>query len=372
MQQSTRTVNYSYLGKQFKGTDRFLEAIRRVVQRGDFTLGVEVAAVEERVAALCGTRFAIGVNSGTDALFLAFKALGIGEGDEVITAPNSFFATAGAIAQAGARPVFADVLPDYSIDPDAVEACVTERTRAIVPVHLCGQLADMERILAVAARHGLEVVEDAAQALGARWDGRAAGAWGVAGAFSFHPLKNINGWGDGGMITTNSAPLNEKLRLLRNHGLQNRDECVVFGYNSRLDTIQAAIILELIGEIEDIADTRTGFARLYDEQLGALAGDIIVPPRDARMRHMYHTYVVRARERDRLLDHLIGRGVEAKVHYPKPLHLQKAVESLGYAEGRFPVCESLAKEIISLPVHQHLDEADVHYVCSCVREFYGR
>ena len=365
-----RKVSYSYLSKQFKNPKGFLKAIQAVVSRGDFTLGQTVTQIENKVAKLCGTKYAIGVNSGTDALFLILKTLNIGPGNEVITAPNSFIATTGAIVQTGARPVFVDIQRDYNLNPDLIEEKITSNTKAILPVHLTGNPAELDAIVKIANKHGLWVIEDAAQAIGAQFREKSVGSYGIAAGFSFHPLKNINGWGDGGMITTNSDELNERVRLLRNHGLKTRDECVEFGYNSRLDSIQAAILLEFIDDVCHITDKRIKLAQLCDSNLLTLQDFVILPPRRSYVRQVYHTYMIQARNRDALRKYLEDRHIDVKVHYPIPIHLQKAASSYGYKKGDFPICEQQTQTILTLPMHQELTEDDVQYMCDQIKNFY--
>lgn len=368
--QVQKRVPFSFLEKQFRDPEALFEVIRPVVQKGRFTLDEELRKFESALSQLCGTTFAVGVSSGTDALFLALKACGIGAGDEVITAPNSFVATAAAIVMTGARPVFVDVQEDYTIDPRLIEGRITSRTKAIIPVHLTGNPADMDAILNIASRRNLLVIEDAAQAITAIYQEKPVGSFGMASCFSFHPLKNLNGWGDGGAVTTNSQKLFDRLILLRNHGLRNRDECVLFGYNSRLDNLQAAVLLQLIEEVEFVTEKRIHLANLYNHHLGDLKKFVTFPPRRKEVRQVYHTYVIQVESRDELLCFLSDRGVEAKVHYPTPIHLQEAARSLGYQKGDFPVCETQAKRILSLPLHQYLEEEDILYVCDQIKEFY--
>lgn len=366
-------VQFSYLGKQFSEVDHILESIRKVALRGDFTLGKEVEAFEKKFAELCGTKYAVGVNSGTDALFLSLKALGISSGDEVITAPNSFYATVGAIVAAGAKPVFVDVGDDYLINADLIENNITSRTRAIVPVHLTGNICDMYKIMGIAERHGLSVVEDACQAIGASLDRKKAGSFGDMGAFSLHPLKNLNVWGDGGMITTNSDYDYEVLCKLRNHGLKDRNTCEFYAYNSRLSTVQAAVGLEVLKDLEMVTEKRTKFAHYYDALLNFLIksrSQIRVPERVRHKTQVFHLYMVLAERRDQLLEHLLKNEIEAKIHYPVPLHLQPASRHLGYVRGHFPVCEAQAKRVISLPLHQHMTLEEIDYVVAAIRSFY--
>lgn len=363
------SVPYVDLARQFED-GAVLRRIADELVRGRFVLGPPVAEFEARFARLCSTAHGVGLNSGTDALFLALKAFDLGPGDEVITAPNSFIATAAAIVHAGARPVFADVGDDYTLAPEAVTAAVTPRTRAIVPVHLTGAPADMESLARIAARHDLRVVEDAAQAVGAAVNGRPVGSLGDAGCFSLFPLKNLGAAGDGGMLVTDVAAVDARVRLLRNHGLRTRDECDVFAYNSRLDTLQAVVADVMLDRLETVTKARIAHAAYYDAALRELASDVVLPPRRPAVRPVFHTYVVQVERRERLIEFLAARGIETKIHYPIPIHLQRAAESLGYRRGAFPVCEAQADRILSLPVHEFLDESQLAHVAETIRAFF--
>lgn len=352
--------------------DAYLEDIRSLALSGDFTLGKAVSDFEQRFAGLCGLPHAIGVASGTDALILSMKILGIGPGDEVITTPTTFIATVGAIMMAGARPVFVDSEDGFVIDPSKIEAVITPRTKAILPVHYTGNVADMPAIMEVASKHGLVVIEDACQAIGASIEGLPVGTWGETACFSLHPLKNLNVWGDGGVIVTRSPVLAEKLRVYRNHGLVNRDEVRTFGCNSRLDALQAMIGNRLIEQAGHITEQRIVKAMLYDQAFADMVPLIRVPKRRSGVKHVYHLYMIRVERRDELLVFLHERGVEAKVHYPVPVHMQKAAEPLGYREGDFPIGESDSRVIITLPAHQHLTRDEVDYTIQQVRSFYLR
>ncbi|MBI5620891.1 DegT/DnrJ/EryC1/StrS family aminotransferase [Candidatus Gottesmanbacteria bacterium] len=366
---------YVYLKKQFEHPERYLRKIEAVTRRGDFTLGREVAVFEAQAALMLGVNHVIGVGNGTDALYLIFKALGIGAGDEVITAPNSFVATAAAIALTGARPVFADVRDDYTIDPKLIEKVITKKTKAIIPVHLTGQPADMKPIMSIAKRHHLAVVEDVAQAFLARYDSKYLGTIGIAGAFSFHPLKILHVWGDGGMITTNDATLAGKLMLWRNHGLKTRNGVEFFAHNSRLDTIHAAIASVLLPQMPGVVKKRQAVARLYDQLLNPLAHSIHIPDRHlctAPQSHTYTNYVVMAKRRDALIAYLAKQGIEAVIQYPIPIHLQKAARYLGYKKGDFPVCERQANEIVTLPCHQYMTARDAREIVSAIAGFYSK
>ena len=381
LMEAAMKVEFSYLARQFRQagpgedasrsyTNQVLEDIRDFVETGDFTLGRKLQEFESRFSELIGVRHCIGVNSGTDALILSLKALGIGPGDEVITCAETFIATAGAIAATGARPVFVDANEEFTIDADLVEKAITDRTRALLPVWFTGNAPDMARILAIAAKYDLPVVEDSCCAIDAAIDGKKAGSFGITGTFSFHPLKNLNVWSDGGMITTNSDRMNDKLRLLRNHGLVNRDEVAVFGVNSRLDTIQAVVALRMIDDVGRITDRRIANARMLDRAFSELRPYIEIPRRRPNVRHVYHLYIVRAQNRDDLLAYCIENGVEAKVHYPIPLPYQQCCHHLGYKRGDFPQTERDCASIITFPAHQHLTDGELQYIIDTVKAFY--
>jgi dTDP-3-amino-2,3,6-trideoxy-4-keto-D-glucose/dTDP-3-amino-3,4,6-trideoxy-alpha-D-glucose/dTDP-2,6-dideoxy-D-kanosamine transaminase len=364
-------VSFSYLDRQFADVDAYLQDIKALVLSGEFTLGSHVAEFERRFAQMTGMPHAVGVGTGTDALIMSLKALGVGPGDEVITTPTTFIATVGAIAMAGATPVFVDSEDGFVIDPGLIEAAITPKTKAILPVHYTGNCADMPAIMTIAEKHGLHVVEDACQSIGAQIDGQPVGSWGASAGFSLHPLKNLNVWGDGGVIVTRSAELAERLRLARNHGLVNRDEVKVFGGNCRLDALQAVIGNRLISQTPFITSQRIAHAQKYDAAFADMAPMIRVPVRRPGVKHVYHLYIVRAQRRDELVRYLNEHGVEAKVHYPIPVHLQEAARHLGYKEGDFPISEADAKQVVTLPAHQHLTDAEVEYAIEKVRAFYG-
>ena len=368
--EETLRVRYSYLGDQFADPAEIFAALRDVVARGDFTLGRAVAEFEERFAGLIGTRHAVGVGSGTDALKLALKAAGLGHGDEVITAANTFIATAGAINEIGARPVFVDCDDSFCIDPARIADAITPRTKAIMPVHFTGEPADMPGIMEIADRHGLLVIEDACQGILAEVGGRRAGTWGLAAGFSLHPLKNLNVWGDAGVIVTDDDAVAGSLRLLRNHGLAGRDDVACFGYNSRLDTVQAVVGNWLIGSTHEITDRRIDNAVYYDRAFADQPG-IRVPPRRPDVKRVYHLYILFAEDRDRLYAHLRDNGVAAKIHYPVPLYRQPGLAHLGYASGDFPVADRHADQIVTVPVDQHLDRSQQDHVIDVVRDFYA-
>ncbi len=363
-------VEWSYLPKQFADIDEILDEIREFVPTGDFTLGKPLVEFESRFAEALGVKHAIGVNSGTDAIKLGLKAVGVGYGDEVITAANTFIATVGAINEIGARPVFVDCNDDFCMNVDQVDGAITAKTKAVVPVHLAGQMTDMPRLMRTADSNGLPIIEDSCQCILGNIGGQNAGTFGNAGAFSLHPLKNLNVWGDSGVIVTNDDCLDEALRRLRNHGLLNRDEVKELGYNTRMDSLQAIIGKRLIGDVHAITDTRIRNAAILDGGLSQIS-QIRLPPRYRDRKLVYHLYIVFAEERDDLLAYLLDSGVEAKVHYPIPLYLQEGLRYLGYKKGDFPVTDRHAETMISLPAHDHLTREQLDYTIERVRLYYG-
>jgi len=344
-------------------------AIARVLAHTGFIGGPEVRAFEEAFAAYQGTRRAVGVASGTAAIFLILKALGIGPGDEVITTPHTFIATVEPVIELGARPVFVDIDPaTYNLDPAGIEAAITERTKALMPVHLYGQMAPMDAILAVARRHNLPVIEDAAQAHGASYRGRRAGQWGLAAAFSFYPGKNLGAYGDGGAVCTDDDALADQIARLRDHGRATKYEHSVIGYGERLDALQAAILGAKLPHLDAWNAARRRHAAAYSAALRDLPG-VIPPATLPGAEHVYHIYCIRvAGDRDRLLAALHGRGIGAGVHYPLPLHLQPALAALGGQPGDFPQAEAAARAILSLPIYPELTDAQIGRVVAALAE----
>jgi len=363
-------VPFVDLGRQFRAHEEALtEIFVRVGRSGGYIMGEALERFERAAADYCGVEYALGVGNGTDAAVLVMRALGIGQGDEVITAPNSFIASAGAIAEVGATPRFADVREDLNLDPGSLEAAITPKTKAILPVHLTGRPAAMDEINGIASEHGLVVIEDAAQAIGARYDGRAAGSLGLAGAFSLPPLKNLNVMGDGGLITTDDRDLFDTVARMRNHGLIDRDTCAAWGVNSRLDALQAEIAYYKLGQIDAWNARFREIAGLYSEGLK----DLVEAPADKAHEYaVYHNYVIMTDDRDRLMAFLAERGVETKIHYPVLLHLQPAASALGYEAGDFPVAERLVGRMMSLPIFPELEEHEIAHVIRSIRAFFGR
>jgi dTDP-4-amino-4,6-dideoxygalactose transaminase len=344
-----------------------LAAVEEVLQSGAYSGGRFVERFEEDFARFCGSPDAIGVANGTDALHLIFRALGIGPGDEVITVAATFAATAEAIRLAGATPVFVDVDPvTYTMDPGKIPAALTRRTRAIVPVHLFGQTADMGEITRIAGANGVPVVEDACQAHGADWNGARAGTLGTAAAFSFYPGKNLGAYGEAGAVTTGSAKLAESIRSLRNHGQVRKNEHEVLGWNARMDGIQGAILSVKLRHLEQWTEDRRRKAARYMERLAGWSGGIVAPREASHGRHVWHLFVVRVDDRDRVLQGMEERGVQCGIHYPVPVHLQKPFLGSSRGKGSLPVSERCAAEFLSLPLYAEMSDEAVDFVCDCL------
>lgn len=341
-----------------------LAAIEEVIDTGAFAGGPFVTRFEEDFAAYCHTKFAVGLGSGTEAIWLALLALGIGAGDEVITVPSTFMATAEAISFTGAKPVFVDITErTYTMDPDLLERAITSKTKAIIPVHLFGQMADMDPIMKIARQRGLPVIEDACQAHGAEYKGRRAGSIGDAGCFSFYPGKNLGAFGEAGAVVTNDRVLQEKIRLLRDHGQDRKYYHSAIGWNARMDGIQGAVLqVKLRGLDKGNAARREHAARYRKHLVGR--GDVIVPHEADHGVHVYHVYAVRVQGRDRLLQALADRGISCGIHYPIPVHLQEAYSGLGLGRGSFPVAERCAEEFLSLPMFPELTPEQIEVVGS--------
>ncbi len=364
-------VRYSYLSQQFSNCPELWINLKKFVQTGDFTLGKPLEVFEKKFAKLIGTKYAIGVNSGTDAIKLPLKAIGIKPGDEIITAANTFVATIGAITELGAKPVFVDCDDTFCMDVSLVEKKITKKTKAIVPVHFTGYMTNMQSLMKLSKKYKIPIVEDACQSILANIDNKNAGTWGIAGSFSLHPLKNINVWSDGGVITTNNYSLYKKLKLLRNHGLVDRDTVKICGYNSRLDTFQAVVGNWIIPQAKKIANQRILNAKYYDDSF-KIIDDISIPARIKNFKIVYHLYIIFAKNRDKLLKYCIKKGIEAKIHYPVPIYRQPALKFLKHKKGDFPVTDRHAKSIISFPCDQHLSKKEMDYTIATVNNFYKK
>jgi len=350
--------------------DEINEAIQRVIQAGQFILGPEVKAFEEEIASYCGTRFAIGVASGTDALHLALLACGVKPGNEVITSPFTFIATAEAITNCGAIPVFVDIDPrTYNINPAQIEPKISSKTKTIIPVHLYGQPVKMEPVSELGKRHNLKIIEDCAQALGAEYKGKKVGSLGDAGCLSFFPSKILGAYGDGGMVVTNDPEIAEKVRMLRNHGAKQKYYHLVPGFNSRLDELQAAILRVKLRNILRWILARHQKAALYAEMLKGIE-EVETPHQAADARHVFNYYTIRVKKgRDELQKFLSSRGVYTSIYYPLCLHLQEVCRNLGYQAGDFPESERAQEEVLSLPIYPELDDNKIEWVAKRVREF---
>jgi len=357
------------LKRQYKSIkDEINAKINEVLESTQFILGENVRAFEEEFARYCNAKYAVGVASGSDALTLSLKALGIGEGDEVITVPNTFIATVDSISRNNARPVFVDIDPEtYNIDVNKIEEKITDKTKAIIPVHLYGQPADMDPILRIAKEYGLKVIEDACQAHGAEYKGKKVGALGGVGCFSFYPGKNLGAYGDGGIIVTNSFEFAEKVRMLRNYGQKIKYYHDFVGYNSRLDELQAAILRVKLRYLDEWNELRRLHAEEYDRCLEEVSG-IVLPFNKKNVKHVYHLYVMQCENRDAVQERLLSKGISTGIHYPAPIHLQQAYIKLGYHRGDFPVAEEYAKKILSLPMFPELTTDEIRYVSEQIKE----
>jgi aminotransferase EvaB len=363
-------VRYSYLQQQFSNCPDLWIKLKKFVRTGDFTLGKPLEEFEKKFAKLMKVKYAIGVNSGTDAIKLSLKVLGVRSGDEVITAANTFVATVGAITEIGAIPVFVDCDETFCINTNLVEKKITKKTKAIIPVHYTGYMTNMIKLKKIARKYNIPIVEDACQSILASINGKVSGSWGDLGAFSLHPLKNINVWSDGGIITTNNLKYYKELRLLRNHGLESRDKVKICGYNSRLDTFQAVVGNWLLPKAHSIANARIKNARFYDKNFKKIQ-QITIPPRPKNFKIVYHLYIVFTKDRDNLLKYCHKKGIEAKIHYPTPIYRQRALEFLKHKKGDFPVSDFHAKNMITFPCDQHISLNQMKYVISTVKKFYN-
>ena len=362
-------VRYSYLPQQFNNSSKLWVKLRKFVKTGDFTLGKPLKIFETKFAKLIGTKYAVGVNSGTDALKLSLKAIDVGPGDEIITAANTFVGTVGAINELGAKVIFVDCDDTFCINADLISNKITKKTKAIIPVHLTGCMPKMEKLMRISRKYKIPVIEDACQSILSSYKKKLSGTWGLTAAFSFHPLKNINVWSDGGMIVTNNKKIYNKLILLRNHGLVNRDEIKILGYNSRLDTLQAIVGSWLLPKAKKIAKQRTSNAIYLDNKLSEIE-EIKIPPRPKEINHVFHLYIVFAKKRNDLYKYCLKKGIEAKIHYPKPIYRQAPFIKMGYKQKDFPVADNHSKKIISFPCDQHLSKKQINYIVKTVKNFY--
>jgi dTDP-4-amino-4,6-dideoxygalactose transaminase len=364
-------VNFVDLKAQYQTIKPEIDkAIENVISNTAFILGKAVAEFEEQFAGYCGAKHCVGINSGTSALIMALKALDVGEGDEVITTPNTFIATAEAISFAGATPVLVDIEEkNYNLDPTKLEKAITAKTKAIIPVHLYGQPTDMDPILEIAKKKGIPVIEDAAQAHGAQYKGKKTGGLATAACFSFYPGKNLGAYGEGGAVTTDDEGIAQKVRMLRDHGSPKKFYHEFIGNNCRLEGIQGAVLSVKLKHLDKWNDGRRKNADLYRKYLEGTG--VGLPEEMPYARHVYHVFCVRVKERQKLIDFLKEKGIFTNIHYPIPIHLQKAYQFLGYKKGDFPVTEGCMDEILSLPMFAELTEEEIKYTADCIKEFYG-
>jgi len=348
---------------------QLLPIVEAVLGSGQYIGGDEVAAFEHQAAIAFDVKHVVALNSGTDALACGLIAVGVRPGDEVITPPNSFIASTAAIVHIGARPVFVDVGLDQNIDPMLIEDAITKKTKALMAVHFAGRMADMKAISDIAMKRNLAVIEDAAQSAGSLLDNRSSGSWGKVGCFSAHPLKNLNACGDAGFITTNDESIASQIRLARNHGLVDRDTVQCFGFVSRMDTLQAAVLRFRLLKLASVVERRRINVELYRSILNPQV--VYCPPERSREFNTWHTFVIQVDKRDELKLFLASRGIETAIHYPTPIHLQQAARYLGHQQGDFPVTENLTERILTLPIHQHLSFDQIRLVGESINEFFG-
>ncbi|ESU34208.1 Pleiotropic regulatory protein [Bacillus sp. 17376] len=363
------------LSEQYQGLrTEVIEAMDQVMSSSQFILGSSVKKLEADIAKYSNVTHGIGCGNGSDAIHIALQALGVGPGDEVITTPFTFFATGGAIVRAGATPVYVDIDPvTFNIDPEKIEAAITEKTKAIIPVHLYGQMADMERIAEIARKNNLAVVEDAAQAIGAKQNGKSVGELGSAATYSFFPTKNLGAYGDGGMIVTNDDETAESCRVIRVHGSKPKYYHHVLGYNSRLDELQAAVLNVKFPYLDEWSSLRRDKAATYTNLLNEKLGDLVTTPVEKEGNyHVFHQYTIRVEQRDELQKFLKEQGVATMIYYPLPLHVQPVFKNLGYKEGDLPLSEKAASEALSLPMFPELKTEQQEYVVAKIAEFFGK
>ena len=370
MPSSTIQIPYVNMKAQWQeDSNELLPIIDKVLSSGQYVGGNEIDKFEEEIAKYCQVKYAVALNSGTDALTMALHLLGVGPGDEVITPPNSFIASTAVIIHLGAKPVFVDILPDQNIDPGKIEAAITEKTKAIMPVHLTGRVCNMDPIMQIANKHGLTIVEDAAQAIGSKYKSKPSGSIGDVGCFSTHPLKNLNACGDGGFLTTNDEKIYLKAKALRNHGMVDRDRVDNFGYVSRMDNLQAAILNYRLKKLDEIIDRRRQNAQSYLEYIEK--EKVFIPREKEYEFNTYHTFVIQVEKRNELKEFLLKQGIEAAIHYPTPIHLQPAAKRLGYKFGDFPITEKQAGMILTLPINQSLGQSEIERICVAINEYYS-
>jgi dTDP-4-amino-4,6-dideoxygalactose transaminase len=363
-------IAYVDLTRQYKKErKKIIKVIDEVLLKGNYVEGDQVNLFEKRIAKFCNTKYCVALNSGTDALVLALHALGVRRGDEVITPPNSFVASTAVITHIGAKPIFADVKPDQNIDPDEIEKKITKKTKVIMPVHLTGRMCEMDKILKIAKKYNLKIVEDAAQSIGSMYKGKKSGSYGDIGCFSAHPLKNLNAIGDSGYLTTNSKKIYDYIKILRSHGMANRNVVKNFGYVSRMDNVQAAILNHRLNNLNNIISKRRKNAELYFKYLNKK--NMILPNENVYEFNTYQTFVIQVNKRDKLKKYLQKNGINTAIHYPIPIHLQPAAKKFGHEIGDFKNTERQAKSILTLPINQFLKEKEIIFISKKINNFFN-
>jgi len=364
-------IPYVNIQKQYKSEKKqLLKIIDNVLISGKWVGGSEVDKFEKNISKICKTKYCVSLNSGTDALTLALHLLGVKRGDEVITPPNSFIASTAVIVHLGAKPIFVDVKSDQSIDEKKIEEKITNKTKAIMPVHLTGRMCSMDKIINISKKYKIPVIEDCAQSIMSKYKNKMSGAWGDVGCFSAHPLKNLNAIGDAGYLTTNNKNIYDKIKNLRTHGMEeSRDNVKNFGYVSRMDHLQAAVLNFRLNNLKKVTNLRRKNADIYLENLNL--EKIYFPIEKKDEFNTYHTFVIQVDDRDKLKKYLKKKGVETAIHYPMPIHLQTASKFLGYKKGSFPETEKQSKHILTLPINQYLKKNEIHYICKTINNFYS-
>ena len=358
-------VDLSYKNKSKK---ELIKVFKKVLDKGQFVGGDEIDLFEKKIAKLCGTNYAVALNSGTDALTLALHLLGVRKGDEVITPPNSFIASTAVIVHLGAKPVFVDVLSDQNIDPNKIQSAITKKTKVIMPVHLSGRMSQMDKIMSIAKKNKISVVEDAAQSVGSKYKNKMSGSYGDFGCFSAHPLKNLNALGDSGYLTTNSFKYYKKIKSLSNHGMENRNIIKNFGHVSRMDNLQAAFLNYKLKNLDKVISQRRKNALIYMKELDRKF--VFFNDEKKVEFNTYHTFVIQVRFRNKLREYLLDKGIATSIHYPVPIHLQPASKYLGHKIGDFKITETQSQRILTLPVNENLSSNQIKYICRCVNKFY--
>lgn len=364
-------IPYVNTKKQYESEKKaLLKVIDNTLKSGNWVGGSEIAKFEKNISKICKTKYCISLNSGTDALTLALHLLGVRKGDEVITPPNSFIASTSVIVHLGATPVFVDVKKDQSIDEDKIEAKITKNTRAIMPVHLAGRMCAMDKIMKIANKYRIPVIEDCAQSIMSKYKNKMSGAWGDVGCFSAHPLKNLNAIGDAGYLTTNNKKIFTQIKNLRTHGMEeNRNNVKNFGFVSRMDNLQAGVLNFRLKKLKKVVNLRRRNVELYLKNLNL--NKVYFPMENQNEFNTYHTFVIQVDKRDKLKRYLKKKGVDTAIHYPVPIHLQKASKYLGYKKGSFPISEKQSTQILTLPINQFLKKSEIKYICKLINNFYS-